>query len=232
MKPQRSLLILLIAIAQVSNLFAQDATFYRLYNYAKATPESIEENIDVLANHLKVVAKNDKEAVEIIYYWIALNIDYDVAAYQSEQYGIITAESTLLTKKSVCQGYAELFAALCKAVDIECEVVSGYAKGFGYYGGRIPEANHAWNAVKVNNEWKLIDVTWGSGSVDSEGEDLVYIPLLSLRYLFPDPKEYIVDHLPEDPKWQLLKEPITEDIFYSDDFEIIRLNRRFNAPKN
>lgn len=232
MKYSRTLLILLITIFQASNLFAQDSTFYRLYNHAKATPKSVEGNIDALAKHLKVITKNDKETVEIIYYWIGLNIAYDVDAYQSDNYNIITAESTLLTKKSVCQGYAELFAALCQAVEIECEVVSGYPKGFGYYGGRIPEANHAWNTVKVDNEWKLIDVTWGSGGLDNVDKDLVYRPLLSLRYLFPDPKEYIIDHLPEDPKWQLLKEPITEDTFYSTDFEVIRLNRLFNGPGN
>ena len=55
---------------------------------------------------------------------------------------------------------------------LECEKISGQAKGGGYYPGcfdpdrlsRGPGA-HAWNAVKLGGKWYLSDATWAAGSV-------------------------------------------------------------------
>jgi transglutaminase/protease-like cytokinesis protein 3 len=35
--------------------------------------------------------------------------------------------------------------------------------------GKLPKQNdHEWNAVKIDGRWKLIDVTWASGSVSTQ----------------------------------------------------------------
>jgi hypothetical protein len=65
----------------------------------------------------------------------------------------------------------------------------------GLYGYR-----HAWNAVLIDDEWFLVDVTWDDPTGASE-------PVRS-TYLFTPPEYFVYDHLPEDPAWQLVMNPI------------------------
>jgi len=111
--------------------------------------------------YIKGQAINDREIVETIFYWVAVNIYYiDDPYYESGSHDSI-AISTLRTKKSGCEGTARLFYELCEAAQIESKVVFGYARGSSSGGRRISNPNHGWNVVKVNNEWKLVDATWG-----------------------------------------------------------------------
>ena len=50
-----------------------------------------------------------------------------------------------MQNKTVCAGYSKAFELLCNAVGINTIVVTS--------------CNHAWNAVKIDNRWYLIDVT-------------------------------------------------------------------------
>ena len=87
-----------------------------------------------------------------------------------------TPASTIASGLAVCEGYAALFSAMALHIGLEAIVVTGHGAGFGYTapkpGEPIPPPNptgHAWNAVRIDNgEWKLIDVCWGAGHVNSE----------------------------------------------------------------
>ena len=50
--------------------------------------------------------------------------------------------------------------------EVDIEIINGVAKGAGYSAfidlKDIPR--HAWNAVKLYNNWCLIYTTWGTGS--------------------------------------------------------------------
>ena len=59
--------------------------------------------------------------------------------------------SVLLEGRGVCAAYAKTFLYLCQLSDIECALVTGSSKG----------DSHAWNAVKINDQWYWVDVTWG-----------------------------------------------------------------------
>lgn len=200
-----------------------------LYEHAKLVPDSLEQDIVDLVLYLKIPTKNNQELVEIFFYWISINISYDVECYTTKKYGSQSAYNVLESKKSVCAGYANLFFELCYNADIECEIINGKAKGYGYCGGKIKEENHAWNAVKIDSQWKLLDVTWGSGYGKEENGKLKYIPHLDLKYLFPDPNDFILDHLPSDSKFQLLDDKISEEKYFSKEFELIRLNKKLTT---
>ena len=200
-----------------------------LYNHAKHTPDSVEDYFDDLVAYLKIPTKNDQELVEIFFYWISLNISYDVEAFYTKIIGSQSAYNTLESKKSVCAGYSNIFYELCYNADIECEIINGKAKGFGYNGTKIKEINHAWNAVKINGQWKLLDVTWGSGYARKENGKLKFVPSLNLRYLFTDPEILILDHFPSDSKFQFLDKKISEEKYFSKEFELLRLNKRLKT---
>jgi transglutaminase/protease-like cytokinesis protein 3 len=212
-----------IIFTQASFISAQKPANEILFNHAKMTPDSAEANFRDLASYLKGPAQNDKEVVETIFYWVAINIFYvDDPSYEID-YPDNIAVVTLRTKKSGCEGTARLFHELCQAANIESEVVFGYAVGYSPGGRRILIPNHGWNVVRINNEWELVDATWGSGGSSRIGDSMVRVKEMDMRYLFADPEDFVIDHFPEKKKWQLLDKPVSKRTFYSDFYDLKRM---------
>lgn len=58
----------------------------------------------------------------------------------------------------------------------------------------------------MKGKWKLIDATWGAGSV---GPDQEFKKKFTEYYFFADPDRLIFSHYPKEKRWQLLKAPAT-----------------------
>ena len=76
--------------------------------------------------------------------------DYDNLKTQTIPASSYTAAGVLINKVAVCQGYSEAFKLLLNLCDIECEIVTGTSKNI----------DHAWNIVKLDNDWYMVDVTY------------------------------------------------------------------------
>ena len=61
-----------------------------------------------------------------------------------------TPYGVLLNQKGVCSSYAGAFKLLAQEAGLECIVVTGYLEG---------DLPHAWNKVKVDGQWQIVDVT-------------------------------------------------------------------------
>ena len=72
------------------------------------------------------------------------------------------------------------------------------------------KSDHAWNAVKINGEWKLIDTTWAAGYIDDKKNFKVKT---SDYYFFTPADQFVLAHFPLDNKWQLLEKPATLNQF-------------------
>ncbi len=141
----------------------------------KNTHEDDKKVIVNLANKIARGAKTDYEKLLKINDWVAENIYYDWDSYLKGEYGRTDAIGTLKTKKSVCQGYAELTNALCRASGIPCKVVSGYALGVSAKDKSWDkvdhtQSNHAWNEVFVDSRWIILDTTWNSRNKYQNGQ--------------------------------------------------------------
>lgn len=100
-----------------------------IQKYVQATPDIIENNIDELTEYLVIPAKNDLEKITSLYQWLIQNIRYDKQAYKNGNHRINRSNVDILKrKKAICWGYSTLFKALCEAVDIPCEIISGYGR--------------------------------------------------------------------------------------------------------
>ena len=53
---------------------------------------------------------------------------------------------------------------------------------------------HAWNAVKVADNWQLVDTTWDDSDSGKYSAD----------YLMPPPEAMIASHIPQHSDWQLI----------------------------
>lgn len=102
--------------------------------------------------------------------------------------------------------YARLYKALCDRAGLRCTIVDGYVKTNLESVELPPEANHSWNAVYADGQWQLVDATW-AGTADE------LTSRFETSYFFTPPKYFILNHLPQQPMWQLLPCPISAEAF-------------------
>ena len=213
-----------------STVLPQNNVNNDLLCHAKNAPYHVTVNINSLAEYLIKPVKTNREKIEVFYYWIAENIAYDTQSYSSNNFSKTDAQTTLNSRKAVCQGYSELFKALCDYAGIKCYTINGYAKGFSYeYGDEFDKTNHAWNVVFIENKWQLIDATWGSGYVSYKDGRLQFTRQLKMEYFLSPPEKFIEKHLPANPMWQLLDYPVSmsDYIKYGGTPELLKTGNKY-----
>jgi len=182
----------------------EEGQFARIDAHALSAPPSAEASIPALAKYLIQPAQNDTEKARAIYRWVTDRIDYDIQAYFHDNAQRMSAETLLSKRSSVCEGYATLFEVLSKEAGLEVVSISGYVKGYSHREGKSLSApNHAWNAVKINGKWRLIDSTWGAGYVRDGG----YKKVFSEIFFLASPEQLMFSHFPEKENWQFQSTP-------------------------
>ncbi|XP_029473177.1 kyphoscoliosis peptidase-like [Rhinatrema bivittatum] len=166
---------------------------------------SIEDLVGVLLKE----AHTDLEKVRAIWMWVCHHIEYDVMGYENTAKALTNPTDVLRSRKSICAGYAGLFERMCSIAGIECLKLSGYAKGYGYKPGQRFSGNsdHAWNAVRLERSWHLLDSTWGAGHCNDKCTKFTFE--YKEYYFLTHPALFIGNHFPEEEKWQLLKPPVS-----------------------
>lgn len=117
--------------------------------------DEIVEQINIEMNSLSI--NNDYEKLKFFYDWIIEHTEYKSNLYSQDM------RSVFLQNSSVCAGYSRAFQYLCQKANMDCTYVSGYTKN---------NENHAWNLVKLSDQYYWVDVTWGdpvyAGEKDNE----------------------------------------------------------------
>ena len=195
-----------------------------IQKHVHATPDSVERDVEKLVTYLVIPTKNDSQKVVNLYQWLIRNISYDRQAYKNGNKRINRSNVDILKRReAVCWGYSTLFKAMCDAANIPCEVISGYAKTSLEAKPQLKSSNHAWNSVKIGSTWYLLDATWDS---DLIGKINVFEQKFGYGYFLAPPNYFIVNHLPENPDWQLLACPISIADYQSPADTIISLANR------
>lgn len=179
-------------------------------------------NLDIrgLTDYAKMHIKDKNELAKFFYYWIGSNIEYDNELFEKILAKTITIQEFLekqneydvyKNRKGVCAGYANLFKWFMNEIDIEAVVISGHIRDeINHYIELETDDDfrHAWNAIKLNDKWILVDTTWGTSEEKETSE----------FYFNIKPELLIITHYPEDIKWQLLKEPLSLEKFNNSPF--------------
>jgi len=174
------------------------------------TPEEI-------AGYLTHGLTSPIEKSRAIFYWISHNIRYDDNILKSssnhfDRKNILN--EVLRTRKGVCQHFAELFNACCQSVGIQSYVISGYTR----QDSQLDPLSHAWNAVLFDSRYYEFDVTWAAAANDE------FID----QYFLVSPSVFIKTHMPFDPIWQFLNNPVTNTEFVAYDYSKLKLNSDYN----
>jgi hypothetical protein len=201
------------AAAAASWKIDQDPTVVSLTAKVKRDPRGA---LPELVKALVKGRKDDFERARALHDWVAENIAYDFGAFKGTSPTIVTPYEVIGHGASVCEGYASLYQLMCSLAGLECTVVSGYGRGYGFDGfaeDSLPySSDHAWNAVRINGGWYLVDTTWDAGGVDTAG---TFTRSYSTGYLFTPPGIFLCTHFPGDPRWQLSANPVSYESFKS-----------------
>ena len=113
----------------------------------------------------------------------------------------------------------QIHLSFTSVVHIPCVVVNGFQKGGGYdiEGSVYKRSNYGeWNAVLVDNEWRLLNAFWGfqqNSNVASKSALRV-----NDNFFIPDPETLLHTHYPAEMNWQLVNNPISRREFESKAF--------------
>lgn len=182
---------------------------WNIDSLARSVPSQASESPEAFARYLKEQFPDAADRVAALFLWIGNTITYDNSQAESMSRFETIDDFVLFTlrhKKAVCQGYAEVFSAVCNGMGIQALTVHGYTK----VDGRLKsELGHAWNIARIDGKWYLFDPTWGSGYLENGR----YRKSFSAFYFMTPPDSLIGSHMPFDPIWQLREYPITHDQF-------------------
>jgi hypothetical protein len=207
--------------------------FSEIDKHAKSAPPLVSSMYKPLTHYLCDRYSSDEEKVRAISVWIINNIRYNTRMYVSDNRKKHSPNKILRKKKAICQGYSDLFLAMCTEAGINAKTIEGYDKGAAYEPGDIfVREDHCWNAVELNDGWHLIDLTWCAGQLVPKQQYfrrfLFYafnIPFkqkykfnanANYHYYLTPPEEFAKDHLPVYPWWQLNSPQISIDTFEKD----------------
>lgn len=140
---------------------------------------------------------SDMDKTRAIHDWVAENIAYDIDEYNTGKVHEYSAVETFEERKAVCNGYANLTAALNRAIGIKTKIIVGTAKN-----SPIEKASknnsHAWNETCIEGKWIIQDTTWDAGYVDSHTHSFKFS--LSHKYFNPSPAFFSLTHTKEGEK--------------------------------
>ena len=202
-----------------TTVFSQD--YAKVDQLVKSYPKSF-SSPKKLAERINADFTTETDKARAAFVWIAHNIQYDLKAYKDgtntiaysysgeadrlakeQKYRLEYAQKTLRSKKGVCQDYSALFHTVCDEIGLKCIDIIGTSKAHPTQIGKLPKtSDHEWNAVKIGDSWKLIDVTWASGSVDTKTGK--FVSDFNGGYFFTEPEVFFLNHFPDDKRLMML----------------------------
>lgn len=249
------------------SLTTMSANYVQLDNQAKKLSlekaSSVENIVESLTNNTQTSLEKARILAAFVAYQLQKNGYADKKIKDATNKNIPanypSSQNILKTRLGTSFDYAELYHQLCQAAGLESVIIEGYA---GKYvttphrsnpklqtvthalqqTGIIPNYDMqkyeaAWNAVKTDNQWILVDTYW------MYNEDRAYTAkeirnnramekLLRQReqktpsiqelakgksinneYFNANPRKFIKTHFPFDSQWQLLPVPVTFSSF-------------------
>ncbi|MFD2569078.1 transglutaminase domain-containing protein [Spirosoma soli] len=181
--------------------------------YARATPESATRSLNTLSDYLTSPARSELAKARSVYSWITSHVRYDESAYSGQRYSseVEYANRVLRSRRAVCTGFALLYKHLLDRAGIEVANIKGYSRTNDSEAGLpIQRIDHEWNAIKLDGDWYLLDIAWAQTTA-KKGPDGELMP--NDFYFLTEPVAFAANHLPSDPRWQLLHSPISKTQF-------------------
>lgn len=180
-----------------------------------ATPPAVEVSAKKLGAYLGKAGKTEWEKAYAIYVWMGNNLAYDVDAYLAGKFeGKV--ETTLDTRRCVCDGFARLYESLSLNAGLRAPYVPGQIRTLTPVTFKHPDllrtslgltyVPHAWNALTVGDSVYFIDPTNANGQRHRKGITTRDRPTQFDYFLMP-PEVALTSLVPKEERWRRLKTP-------------------------
>ncbi len=123
------------------------------------------------------------EKIKYVYETLIDQVEYQENSPQNQN-----IRSVFLEGKTVCMGYSKAAQYLLNRMGIFCTLVTGTVTG-------EKPSSHAWNLVRIGEQYYYMDVTWGNPGYLNPVEDDAYI---SYSYLCCNEETLAPTHVPDD----------------------------------
>ncbi|KAI0881030.1 uncharacterized protein GGS22DRAFT_74781 [Annulohypoxylon maeteangense] len=153
--------------------------------------------------------KSEVQRLRAIFTWVAEKVNWE-----EDFDGDIDTRRAISTKRACSEEYAVLVHEMCAAIGIPSEVIRGYLKTPGEVPetGMMPRSNHFWNAVIIDNEWRMIDCCLASPSNPRRGlYSGASSAIAESWYFLTRPSELCWTHIPEHHSQQHICPPVAHE---------------------
>lgn len=184
------------------------------------------KDITSLCDRINADFTDEKDKAFAIYIWMTVNIEYHSSknygnrkklqrkrALQVIKNNLENQESnksdkaenklikqTLKRNKTLDYGNAFLFYKICELCNIPCKIVMGAAKIVTPVGRRTKYYNnYAWNSIYIDNQWHVVDITYGSNAYGFSRSRLY--ENYSNVYFMTNPYFFHLNHFSSDTTW-------------------------------
>ena len=156
-----------------------------VYNMGKDEIEDTKQQIEAKAEEWSQElsnCENEYDKIKYVYEFLGKNVLYD-----SESENNQNIQSVFLNQSTVCMGFAKAKQYLLVRNGIFCTLVTGKV---------MPEnMEHAWNLVKIGENYYYVDTTWSSSGFVPEEDS---IQDFSYTYLCCTAQTLERSHVPDD----------------------------------
>lgn len=140
------------------------------YLYTNEEINEINKYVDKVIEELYNTKNDDFENLKNIHDYIINNTKYDITRNDTgkSEYKSYNAYGPAVDGYATCNGYADIMAIILSKLNYENYKVATTSEEISYASN-----GHIWNAVKINNEWLHLDLTWDD-PVSADGKDYLY----------------------------------------------------------
>lgn len=135
-------------------------------------------------NIIRNLSGNDYKKIMTIHDYIIDNVEYD-STY--EALGTYSLYGAFIGKTCVCEGYAKSLKYLANSINIECEIMQGTATN-----STGKTESHAWNCIKLDGNWYLMDPTWDDPIIVGNGYK---VNVFKYKYFLKGSQNFEKDHV-------------------------------------
>ena len=135
-------------------------------------------------NIIRNLSGNDYKKIMTIHDYIIDNVEYD-STY--EALGTYSLYGAFIGKTCVCEGYAKSLKYLANSINIECEIMQGTATN-----STGKTESHAWNCIKLDGNWYLMDSTWDDPIIVGNGYK---VNVYKYKYFLKGSASFEKDHV-------------------------------------
>lgn len=132
----------------------------------KPKGNTLEELANSVVKEVVTEDMNELQKYKVLHDWLINYAEYDWNNVNTSSTSIHNGTVVLTSGKGVCDAYAYAYQALCKSANLYCKVIIGNT-GDKY-------SDHAWNIVRVNNQFYHVDCTWDDSDNKSLEKEQTY----------------------------------------------------------